>query len=127
MEQLKQQKSIIKGFTLEEVAAKKKEELTKKAEAIKNNDRNLLNRKERLLEELDHIDNEVKDLQIKKMQYRIDSVNRVLDYLRGRATLLTPNDIGTYLCHCQNKLNGNLDGLELTLDFTSKEAHNGES
>ena len=61
------------------------------------------------------------------MQYRIDSVNRVLDYLRSRKTLLTPNDIDTYLCHCQNKLNGNLDGLELTLDFTSREAHNGES
>ena len=128
MKELKPKQNKIKGYTVEEMAAMKKEELNKSAEVIKEEAKKLFDRKQKLLEEISHIDNvEFKDLKIKQMQYRINSVNRVLDYLRIRASLLTPRDIDTYLCHCQNKLHGNLDGLELILDFTSREAQNGES
>lgn len=128
MKQLKPKQSIIKGYTFEEIAAKQQEELDKQAEAIKDKANKLFNRKQKLLEEINHIDNvEYKDLQIEQMKYRINSVNRVLDYLKSRASLLTPRDIGTYLTHCQNRLNGNIDGGEVTLDFTSREAQNDES
>ena len=51
-----------------------------------------------------------------KIAYRLESVDRVLyfirkEYIQGRLC-----DLDTLLCHCQNKLNGNIDGTELTLD-----------
>lgn len=43
-------------------------------------------------------------------------VNVVLEYVRGysRAHRLNENDIDTYLCHCQNKLNGNINSTFLS-------------
>lgn len=48
--------------------------------------------------------------------YRIESVNRVLDFIRSEYAAGRICDLETLLCHCQNKLNGNIDGTELTLD-----------
>lgn len=48
--------------------------------------------------------------------YRIESVNRVLDFIRGEYRAGRICDLETLLCHCQNKLNGNIDGTELDLD-----------
>lgn len=115
----------IKGYTFEEVAASKKEQLTKDYNILKKREEAIYKNKKELEKQLDFINEiELKDLEIEKMRYRITSVDRVLDYLRSNATKLTPKDIGTYLCHCQNKLFGNIDGTELELDFTNKEAHN---
>ena len=48
------------------------------------------------------------------VDYRIKSVYRVLDYIRTKK--ITDNkELDTLLCHCQNKLNGNIDGTELDL------------
>lgn len=43
-------------------------------------------------------------------------VNVVLEYVRSysRAHRLNENDIDTYLCHCQNKLNGNINSTFLS-------------
>ena len=43
-------------------------------------------------------------------------VNVVLEYVRGYsiAHRLNENDIDTYLCHCQNKLNGNINSIFLS-------------
>lgn len=43
-------------------------------------------------------------------------VNVVLEYVRGysRTHRLNENDIDTYLCHCQNKLNGNINSTFLS-------------
>lgn len=51
-----------------------------------------------------------------KIEYRIESVNRVLDFIRNEYRAGRICDIETLLCHCQNKLNGNIDGIELDLD-----------
>lgn len=48
--------------------------------------------------------------------YRIESVNRVLDFIRSEYGAGRICDLETLLCHCQNKLNGNIDGTELDLD-----------
>ena len=50
-------------------------------------------------------------------KYRIESANRVLTHIRceiGRTSEC--KDIDKLLFHCQNKLNGNIDGIELSLD-----------
>ena len=48
--------------------------------------------------------------------YRVDSVDRVLDFIRSEYRQGRLCDLETLLCHCQNKLSGNIDGTELTLD-----------
>lgn len=55
-------------------------------------------------------------------QYRVKSVSRVLDFIRSEYRAGRICDLETLLCHCQNKLNGNIDGTELTL-----ENHKGKS
>lgn len=49
-------------------------------------------------------------------RYRADSVDRVLDFIRSEYRQGRLCDLETLLCHCQNKLNGNIDGTELDLD-----------
>ena len=51
-----------------------------------------------------------------KIEYRIESVNRVLNFIRNEYRAGRICDIEKLLCHCQNKLNGNIDGIELDLD-----------
>lgn len=48
--------------------------------------------------------------------YRVDSVDRVLDFIRSEYRQGRLCDLEILLCHCQNKLNGNIDRTELTLD-----------
>ena len=48
-------------------------------------------------------------------RYRAYSVDRVLDFIRSEYRQGRLCDLETLLCHCQNKLNGNIDGIELTL------------
>ena len=49
-------------------------------------------------------------------RYRADSVDRVLDFIRSEYRQGRLCNLEVLLCHCQNKLNGNIDGTELTLD-----------
>nr|DAI65506.1 MAG TPA: hypothetical protein [Caudoviricetes sp.] len=49
-------------------------------------------------------------------RYRADSVDRVLDFIRSEYRQGRLCNLETLLCHCQNKLNGNIDGTELDLD-----------
>lgn len=51
-----------------------------------------------------------------KLAYRLKSVDRVLDFIRSEYRADRICDLEALLCHCQNKLNGNIDGTELTLD-----------
>ena len=48
-------------------------------------------------------------------RYRADSVDRVLDFIRSEYRQGRLCNLEVLLCHCQNKLNGNIDGTELTL------------
>lgn len=52
--------------------------------------------------------------------YRIESVNRVLDFIRSEYRAGRVCDLETLLCHCQNKLLGNIDGTELSLNESYK-------
>ena len=47
--------------------------------------------------------------------YRIESVNRILDFIRSEYRAGRICNLEILLCHCQNKLNGNIDGTELDL------------
>lgn len=49
-------------------------------------------------------------------RYRADSVDRVLDFIRSEYRQGRLCNLEMLLCHCQNKLSGNIDGTELTLD-----------
>lgn len=51
-----------------------------------------------------------------KIEYRRESVNRILDYVRSEYRAGRVCDLEILLCHCQNKLNGNLDGVELDIE-----------
>ena len=55
-----------------------------------------------------------------RISYRIASVDRVLDFIRREYRCGRVCDLETLLCHCQNKLNGNIDGTELSLDESYK-------
>lgn len=51
-----------------------------------------------------------------KLAYRLKSVDRVLDFIRSEYRAGRICNLEILLCHCQNKLYGNIDGTELDLD-----------
>lgn len=51
-----------------------------------------------------------KEIQVEILEYRIESVKRVLEYFQGLDA-----DFDNLIVHCINKLNGNIDGIELAL------------
>ena len=55
-----------------------------------------------------------RDLEIKQYQFRIAEAYNVLSALNHRKDV--SNDIKTYLVHCMNCLNGNIDGTVLDAD-----------
>jgi hypothetical protein len=51
--------------------------------------------------------------------YRVNSAKRVLDYLHKKTftnSTIPTKELNTYLTHILNKLNGNIDGIELDLE-----------
>lgn len=99
----------IKGYTAEEIARDAKEKLISDYELCKCN-----------LAEIKRHEKEITDIRLaynsKIAKYRIESVNRVLDFIRSEYRAGRVCDLEILLCHCQNKLNGNIDGIELDLD-----------
>lgn len=61
------------------------------------------------------LEEEQKSLEKLTKEYRLASVHRVLDHIRSEYRKGRLCDLETLLCHCQNKLNGNIDGIELEL------------
>lgn len=70
--------------------------------------------------EIDALEKRIRNLreyhQNKLREYRCESVNRVLDYIRTEYRAGRICDLETLLCHCQNKLNGNIDGTEIVFE-----------
>lgn len=101
--------SGIKGYTAEEVARDAKQELISDYESCKCD-----------LAEIRQHEKEIADIRLdynsKIVKYRKESVNRVLDFVRSEYRAGRICDVEILLCHCQNKLNGNIDGVELDLD-----------
>lgn len=100
--------SKIKGYTAEEIARDAKEKLISDYEFCKCD-----------LAEIRLHEKEISDIRLnynsKIVKYRMKSVSRVLDFIRSEYRAGRICDLETLLCHCQNKLNGNIDGTELTL------------
>lgn len=101
--------SRIKGYTAEEIARIAKQKLISDYEFCKGN-----------LAKIKQCEKEIADIRLdynsKIARYRIESVDRVLDFIRSEYKAGRICDLETLLCHCQNKLNGNIDGIELDLD-----------
>jgi glutamate mutase epsilon subunit len=66
-------------------------------------------------EHIHYVQSLEKEIQKDILEYRIDSVSRVLDYIHTELALKKSLDLDTLITHCCNKLNGNLDGIELKL------------
>ena len=54
-------------------------------------------------------------IQVEILEYRIASVSRILNYIHcHQEEFINDNEkFDTYITHCCNKLNGNLDGIEI--------------
>nr|DAI64674.1 MAG TPA: hypothetical protein [Caudoviricetes sp.] len=101
--------SGIKGYTAEEIARDTKEKLISDYELCV-----------RDLVEIKQHEKAIADIRLdynsKIIKYRMKSVGRVLDFIRSEYRAGRICDLEILLCHCQNKLNGNIDGTELDLD-----------
>ena len=63
--------------------------------------------------QVQQIDNEI---QLEIEQYRNKSVTRVLEYINDKCwNNENIDDLQNLIIHCLNKLNGNIDGIELSL------------
>lgn len=93
-----------------------KEEAQKKQEELKQEYKAIERRKQELRRESINIESDL-------IEYRIKSVKRVIEYVAYNTEKLSHRYIQTYLVHCLNKLNGNIDGTELTLGQSDEEQH----
>lgn len=109
----------IRGYTAEEVAESSRIELEKdykkcleKFEEVKIRIQSV-ERAKRELEECKH--------EREKMlsEYRRASVDRVLSYIRTKK-ITDAHELDLLLFHCQNKMNGNIDGIELNLHYEER-------
>ena len=70
-------------------------------------------------EQVEKLRLEIKEMEFRneilKRDYRIESVDKVLSFIRTQNKESRVCDIDNLLCHCQNKLLGNIDGIELSL------------
>lgn len=110
----------IRGYTTEEIAESRRIELEKdykkcreKFEEVKIRIQSV----ERAKIELEECKQECEKM---LSEYRRASVDRVLSYIRTKK-ITDAHELDLLLCHCQNKLNGNIDGIELDLHYEGKE------
>ncbi len=82
-------------------------ELDKQLEKLRKN-------ADRITEKIFEIRREYKDLNKAE-------VYEILSYVRSYAAWLSSSEIDTLLCHCQNKLNGIIDSVFLTLKNPKKQ------
>lgn len=103
----------IKGYTAEEVAEARKQKLEEYYSFCKGK----LAEIRRHESEIETIRKTYGELIVK---YRIESVDRVLSYVRMKG-ITDKKELDLLLCHCQNKLHGNIDGTELNLHYEETE------
>lgn len=111
---------IPRGYTVEEVAELRKDKILAEYDFIRQKEQEIQN-KEREISSIREV------VSKKKIEYRIESVQRVLEFIR-HADITNKRDLDLLLCHCQNKLNGNIDGTEIDLGhFIAKEEKKNDS
>lgn len=76
----------------------------------------LLNAYERIKDNAKKVDEIKKDIANDVLQYRVASVSRVLNFIHTSIAINRSIDLATLITHCCNKLNGNIDGIELELE-----------
>lgn len=103
----------IKGYTAEEVAEIRKQELEEDYNFCKSK----LTEIRRHESEIETIRKAYRELITK---YRIKSVDRVLAYICMKG-ITDKKELSRLLCHCRNKLSGNIDGTELVLRYEEPE------
>lgn len=62
------------------------------------------------------LESEREYLEKKRYQYRTERVCEILGFIRSQYGQGNIVNLDTILAHCQNKLLGNIDGIEITLD-----------
>lgn len=67
------------------------------------------------IKQVQDLDNEIKT---DVLEYRISSVKRILDYIHCNQKKVASDlkRFDTLITHCCNKLNGNIDGIEIELE-----------
>lgn len=67
------------------------------------------------IKQVQDLDNEIKT---DVLEYRIASVKRILDYIHCNQMKVVSDleRFDTLITHCCNKLNGNIDGIEIELE-----------
>lgn len=106
----------VKGFSVDEVAEISKQSCIEEFEKCKNHYNKILAKQK----EIDKMKIELERLQSEQNEmiadYRVCSVDRVLEYIRHKG-ITDARELDVLLCHCQNKLMGNIDGTELDLNY----------
>lgn len=59
-------------------------------------------------------------IQVALLEYRINSVYRVLDFIHSNLLNKDRLNLDTMITHCCNKLRGNIDGIEINLKIGDK-------
>lgn len=93
-----------------------KEEVRKSQEVLEKEYKAIERRRQELKREIINIESDL-------IEYRIKSAKRVIEFVARNNEKISPRYIETYLVHCLNKLNGNIDGVELTLGQSDEEAN----
>lgn len=109
----------IRGYTVEEIAEEKRIALVKIYEDCEQKKKDV----QLACETVKTAEREYQDCKVEYFQaldgYRMRSVDRVLSYIRGKK-ITDAHELDVLLCHCQNKLHGNIDGMELNLHYEER-------
>ena len=89
-------------------------ELHEKAEELLGERTKLFAKKQDLEEDFKKVNEQLE-------KYRRESAERVIEFVAWNSAKLTEKEINTLLIHSLNKLNGNIDGIELDLEYYKKE------
>lgn len=77
----------------------------------------------RLREEIEQRKRRIEEIKTEYKYLNEAEVNVVMEYVRSynNSHKLNEKDIDIYLCHCQNKLNGNINNVFLRFDDPAEE------
>lgn len=108
----------IRGINVEKLTEKEKVNLLKISCKLLIQQESLYLKEQELKRQKAQLEQDLKD-------YRIASAKRVLDFIAGGVDKLESKTIHTLLVHCMNKLNGNIDSVELTLKYDNLASKEG--
>lgn len=85
-------------------------------DVLRNKYQSLEAEERQLREEIRQHERRIEEIKAEYKDLNKAEVYVVMEYVRSysRAHKLNENDIDTYLCHCQNKLNGNINSTFLS-------------